>query len=435
MFLQAGILEKDDMQDMEDFWKFQETMCRSMEMQAITANQVCNFIQQILYHNQCEKRTFTLYMDRQRQIEIFIGILLQTTLKIWDSPSSCKCDYTDKLNCRHSCKYGILRQHFPKFGLARLDDLVEVLTTITNQTCDCSVHTSLPMHGPSKYIKTPIPSYSSLQKLHQKEESEFYKQNSDYLYVRGVMSWIYSRLFQYITPYTDPSMNKEKGFGKYSVYEFYKSERDFLENRLSILDFDAPITTIWKKIEELADLKRTYCQCQEHKDDRETNLLYQLNMHNSGGNRELVNRVLESRPLGFTALISSCNQIIGTSSQCNLLLYEVKPSKAGTFEVKELQCRPQPHSQMRNSYNDLSGSTMVHVCRHQQEKPSISSLLAQVKGEPEVESASSDLDVEIHPLASFIETVEENDCSDSTSNSGDSSIPDLVESFSSCQIV
>ena len=58
------------------------------------------------------------------------------------------------------------RQHFPTFGLTKMDDLVDVLNAVSNQTCDCSIHAALPMHGPSKYIKAPIPSYSSLQELH-----------------------------------------------------------------------------------------------------------------------------------------------------------------------------------------------------------------------------------------------------------------------------
>ena len=34
MFYRAGILENEDMFDVEDFWSFQETVCRSLEMQA-----------------------------------------------------------------------------------------------------------------------------------------------------------------------------------------------------------------------------------------------------------------------------------------------------------------------------------------------------------------------------------------------------------------
>ena len=75
MFYRAGILEKEDLVDMEDFWSFQETVCRTLAMQAISPNQVCNFIQQILYYDQCEKKKFTTYMDCQRQVEVFIGIL------------------------------------------------------------------------------------------------------------------------------------------------------------------------------------------------------------------------------------------------------------------------------------------------------------------------------------------------------------------------
>ena len=200
------------------------------------------------------------------------------------------------------------------------------------------------------------------------------------------MSWIYSRLFQYLTPYTDPSMNREQGLVKYSDWEFYHAEKHFLANRLSIMDSEVPLSTIWNRVLELGDLKKTYCQCQVHREDRETNLLYQLNLHNTCGNRQLVSRVLLAKPSGFTALVSSCMQIIGTSSQCNLLLYEVTPTTAGTFEAVELHCRPQPHLQMRTNHSDLSDNTMVHVCRDQQEKLSICNLLAQVKGEPMVET-------------------------------------------------
>ena len=244
MFFQAGILEKEDLIDMEDFWSFQERVCRSLEMQAISPNQVCNFIQQILYYTQCEKKKFTAYMDMRRQVEVFIGILIQTTLKIWDRPGNCKCNFEDKLNCRHSQRYSILKQHFSTFGLIKMEDLVDLLDTISNQTCDCSTHAALPMHGPSKYIKSPIPTYQQLQELHLQNLPELHKSNLHDLYVRGVTSWIYSRLFQYLTPYTDPSMNKDPGAAKCSDWEFYHAEKQFLENRLSVIDFEAPITTI-----------------------------------------------------------------------------------------------------------------------------------------------------------------------------------------------
>ena len=366
---------------------FQETVCRTSEMQAISPNQVCTFIQQILYYDQCEKKKFTAYMDMRRQIEVFIGILIQTTLKIWDRPGNCKCDFADRLNCRHSHRYAILRSStFLILDLAKLDDLVAVLDSISNQTCDCSNHAALPMHGPSKYIKAPIPTYSQLQELHLQPLPGLHKPNLDDLYVRGITSWIYSRLYQYLTPYTDPSMNREPGPVRCSDWEFYLAEKQFLENRLSIMNPEVPLSTIWEKVLQLGDLKKTHCQCQVHSEDREVNLLYQLKLHNTCGNRQLVNRVLQANPQGFTALISSCLQIIGTSSQCNLLLYEVTPTTAGTFEAVELNCKQQPHLQMRTNYSDLSDNTMVHVCRDKVEELSINTLLAQVKGELMVEN-------------------------------------------------
>ena len=57
MFCQAGILQPNDLLDMEDFSIFQEAVCRTMQLQTISANQICNFIQQIIYHNQCPRKS------------------------------------------------------------------------------------------------------------------------------------------------------------------------------------------------------------------------------------------------------------------------------------------------------------------------------------------------------------------------------------------
>ena len=425
MFQQAGILEKDDVLDFEEFWIFQETVSRTMQMQAIRANQICNFIRQILYFTQCTKKHFSTYMDLKKQMEVYIAILIQTTVKTWDKPGNCKCDFTDKLNCKHSRKYSILRQHFPAHGLVAVEDLLDILDAVSNQTCECSNHAKLPMHGPSRYIKAPIPTYSQLQQMHQELEPNLTRPNRHELYVRAISSWIYSRLYQYLTPYTDPAMNKKLGPMRREDWEFYFSERHFIENQLCTMNIEIPLSTIWEKLMELGDLKKTYCQCMTHQEDREINLLYQLRLHNTAENRQLINRVMKAKPLGFTAVISSCQQIIGTASKCNQLLYEVTPTTAGTFEAVEQHCRPQPHLQVKNNYCDLSDNTLVHVCRNQQEELSIHNLLTQVKGEPMVENATDGIET-------FMESTEGSESFKSTSSSG---VPNLADSYHSCQVI
>ena len=425
LFQQAGILEREDLMDMEDFWIFQETVSRTMQLQAISANQVCNFIQQILYYTQCTKKHFTTYMDLKKQKEVFIGILLQTTLKLWDKPGSCKCDFVDRLNCKHSQKYSILRQHFPSFGLVTLEDLLDTLTSISNQTCECSTHAALPMHGSSKYIKAPIPTYSQLQQLHQELEPNLSRPYTHSLYVKAICSWIYARLYQYLTPYTEPAMNKKPGPMRREDWEFFHSERQFLENYLCTLDTEIPISAIWQKLFELADLKKTYCQCETHQEDREVNLLYQLKLYNTAENRQLISRVMAAKPLGFTAVVSSCQQIIRTASKCSLLLYKVTPTNAGTFEAVEQNCRPQPHLQVKDNYCDFSDNTFVQVCKDHQEELSISNLLAQVKGEPMVEIAIDGID-------SLMDSTDESGSYKSTSSSA---VPDLVDSYHSCSVL
>ena len=113
MFHQAKILDFVDLLDMEDFALFQETVSRTMQMQAISANQVCNFIQQLVYYSQCTIEKTLDYMDYKDQLEVFLGILLQATMRTWGKPGNCKCDYMEKLTCTHCYRYCILHQHFP----------------------------------------------------------------------------------------------------------------------------------------------------------------------------------------------------------------------------------------------------------------------------------------------------------------------------------
>ena len=88
-------------------------------------------------------------------------------MKTWGKPGNCVCDHMEKLNCTHSYTYSILHQHFPDHGETHIQQLMELLDTITTQTCDSSNHVDLPMHGPSKYIKEPMPTYEKMQQLHQ----------------------------------------------------------------------------------------------------------------------------------------------------------------------------------------------------------------------------------------------------------------------------
>ena len=52
-------------------------------------------------------------------------------------PGKCKCDFTEKLNCHHTHKYSILNQNFPDHGLVSIENLMDTLDSINNQTCGC----------------------------------------------------------------------------------------------------------------------------------------------------------------------------------------------------------------------------------------------------------------------------------------------------------
>ena len=106
---------------------------------------------------------------------------------------------------------------------------------------------------------------------------------------------------------------------------------------------DATYLIQMRNVNQLMDLKKAHCACEVHQADREINLLYQLRLPNASTNRDVIRRVLQEMPHGFSAVISSCQQIIGTAVACELHLYEVVPTEAGTFEAVKKSCVKQPH--------------------------------------------------------------------------------------------
>ena len=428
VFQQQGILEIDDLLDLEDFAIFQETVSRTIQLQAVSPNQICSFIQQIVYYNQCQKNHFSAYMDLKRDLDVFLGILLQCTMKKWGRPGQCGCDFELKYNCEHSHKYSTISQHFSDYGRTTIQDLLDTLNDIDNQNCNCSIHANLPMHGPSKWIKEPIPTYEQMQQMHQELDPTLMRTDLKDLYVQAITSWIYGRLFLYITPYTDPTMNKKCGTNKRIDWDFHHSERQYLENKLSAMVTEMDFRDIARKLKELGDLKKTYTQCEMHQQDREVNLLYQLRLPNTEKNRYIINAVMKAQPLGFTAVISSCQQIIGTANACELLLYEVTPTQSGTFKAVQQCSRPQPHQQVKDTYFNFSNTNFVFVYTTQEEEHTISSLLLEVKGLQQMEDVMEDNDNTMDS--------EDGDGQSVTSykSTSSSSMLDLVDSFNQCTI-
>ena len=120
------------------------------------------------------------------------------------------------------------------------------------------------MHGPSPYIKTPIPTYNQLQEMHLKLEPELPRPELHELFVNAVTSWIYARLFQYLTPYTDPAMNKQPGPVKKHDWEFYHAERQFFGEstlcfkcRHAHFSHMGEATRTWRHEEDLLSMQST----------------------------------------------------------------------------------------------------------------------------------------------------------------------------------
>ena len=143
MFRKDRVIRPENLVEMEDFNIFCEAISKGIQLQSITQNQVMNFIQQMIYYTQCREK-----IDCTK-LEMWIGILLQTTMKKWNLWSPCSCDQNVRGYCQHSSQYSLLGQHFPKEDSVKLKSLLKKLDQITNQTCLCTIHGNRPISGPS----------------------------------------------------------------------------------------------------------------------------------------------------------------------------------------------------------------------------------------------------------------------------------------------
>ena len=128
-------------------------------------------------------------------------------------------------------------------------------------------------------------------------------------------------------------------------------------------------------------------------------------------------------PNGFSAVISSCQQIIGTAGACELHLYEVVPSTAGSSEAVKTSCVKQPHVTIKDAYIDFSGTSFMYACCNKEGVHTITCLFADVKRLPKMEHAIDGT----HQLMNA-----EEDASSTTTffkTTTASSLPDLVDSF------
>ena len=128
MLKKDRVVKPENLVEMEDFNIFCEAISKGIQLQSITQNQVMNFIQQMIYFTQCKEKIDCTTLDT------WIGILLQTTIKRWNSWSPCSCDQNVRGFCQHSSQYSLLGQHFPKMDSANLKWLLKKLDQITNQT-------------------------------------------------------------------------------------------------------------------------------------------------------------------------------------------------------------------------------------------------------------------------------------------------------------
>ena len=105
VFLKYGVLDGQNVNALQDFDTFGHIARSCLLAGSLTADQVCNFTQQMLYFHFCDDFMADVGNYRFHLFELTIGILLQSFLLKWHSIPVCPClstHYTKDYDCHHN---------------------------------------------------------------------------------------------------------------------------------------------------------------------------------------------------------------------------------------------------------------------------------------------------------------------------------------------
>ena len=173
--------------------------------------------------------------------------------------------------------------------------------------------------------------------------------------------------FLYITPYSVFDILAEtrpSWIGQFDPYvrEFSEGDRVYLERALMQMGINTQTKRI-KKLEQLALLKKSYCLCRTHINQRIDKFLEAINLDvNNPRKRKMALEMFNILEPQFYVLMGSCTQKDGTCMTCQELLYEITANQQGGFDVKTLSSKPQHHTSDCTPYINYNSWQIAHLC-------------------------------------------------------------------------
>ena len=118
-----------------------------------------------------------------------------------------------------------------------------------------------------------------------------------------------------------------------------------------------------KKLEQLALLKKSYCLCRAHINQRIDKFLQAIFLDvNNPRKRKMALEMFNILEQQFYILMGSCTQKDGTCMTCHKLLYEITANQQGGFDVKTLSSKPQQHTSECTPYINYNSWLIAYLC-------------------------------------------------------------------------
>ena len=297
----------DDGQSKGLYLFFEKAIREFLDEGRINFNDVVNFVQQILYLDQCELEP-TL---ENFELELQTGLLAQCFYKEWEIEDTDEWHPRDLLLAYPGVEK-VSRQFFHRLKLVRL------------QSCMCSSHKHDPLKRCQPYAGREIPTFRTIMNMAFGKEWICDPSNIR-VYVDVIKNWIFARLFSYMTPYFPPYLKNGCRHIAEEIH-FSADEKKLFRTHTAAKD------DYYRVMQRLTMAKKTSCTCDPHHVIRVLGLMNLLKVTEVDGPFGAVYSILaimvRHAPIGytFTVTVDACLQddFDPSKDKCVKYLYWVR---------------------------------------------------------------------------------------------------------------
>ena len=236
-----------DEQEMFFFEQFAENTAYQIQTLAITPDQMYNYIQQLLYIQQCEVPHSGLCQFTLHDLQVAAMVQCLGDNRHID-------EFTEKL-----------QYHIPGIGENATKHLRDHMEDYRNQNCTCKLHSTTPIQGPFPWTMKPQPSYQRIEKELKEINPSMSRSALDAQFVKTMIGIIIAKVYMFYGLFYPRTILHENDQCRKSDATFSEEEEKFLINMMKVgREKKWTYDMLESGLNYLREIKFKYCPCEYH---------------------------------------------------------------------------------------------------------------------------------------------------------------------------